>query len=311
MFSAKNVGLCGLVISTTFIFLGYINVSLALAIGLILALVFGNPINNHTSKWSGWLLKTAVVGLGFGLPLDVVIGTAKDSFLLTLITIGLALFAGYWISRALGIDRTLSQLLSVGTAICGGSAIAAVAPVLRARSDQIAISLAVVFILNGVGLFVFPPIGHWLALSDTQFGIWAALAIHDTSSVVGAAADFSAGALPIATTAKLARAIWIVPLVLAIGLFQPKGEGKPGIPLFISLFLAASLLRTLFSDIGQIAPYITMLAKDFFAVSLLLIGFGLTRGTLKSLSVKPLIMAVSLWVILASTSLIFVINGWL
>lgn len=283
---------------------GVLGSSLALLAGIGLGLWLGNPVKPQTQKASGLVLKTAVVGLGFGLPLNVVLATARDSLALTIATIALALLAGWWLAKWLKVESVLGQLLSAGTAICGGSAIAAVAPVLRAKSETIAVAVAVVFLLNALGLVIFPPLGHWFGLSQAEFGLWAALAIHDTSSVVGAAASYGNDALAVATTAKLARAIWIVPLVLLFGIVNRSRDSKSAFPLFISFFLLASLVRTLVPALATVAPHITMAARALFALSLLWIGAGISRSTLQNLSVRPLILAVLLWLILATGSLL-------
>lgn len=283
---------------------GLLGPSQALLAGTALALTLGNPLLAQTRAGANGVLKIAVVGLGFGLPLDVVLSTARDSLLLTITTIGLALLAGWWLARWLKVETVLGQLLSAGTAICGGSAIVAVAPVLRARQETVAVAVAVVFLLNGVGLLIFPPLGHWLDLSQREFGLWAALAIHDTSSVVGAAAHYGDEALAVATTAKLARAIWIVPLVFLFGILHRARDQRRSFPLFISLFLLASLTRTLLPAIAELAPALTTTARALLALSLLGIGAGLTRDTLRQVSVRPLLMAVLLWLLLASSSLL-------
>lgn len=283
---------------------GVLGSSLALLAGIALGLWLGNPIKPQTQKASGLVLKTAVVGLGFGLPLNVVLATARDSLALTIATIALALLAGWWLAKWLKVESVLGQLLSAGTAICGGSAIAAVAPVLRAKSETIAVAVAVVFLLNALGLVIFPPLGHWFGLTQSEFGLWAALAIHDTSSVVGAAASYGNEALAVATTAKLARAIWIVPLVLLFGIINRSRDSQSAFPLFISFFLIASLIRTLVPALADIAPHITTAARALFALSLLWIGAGITRTTLRNLSIRPLILAVLLWLILATGSLL-------
>ncbi|NQD37115.1 putative sulfate exporter family transporter [Permianibacter sp. IMCC34836] len=283
---------------------GILGSSLALLAGIGLGLWLGNPVKAQTQKASGLVLKTAVVGLGFGLPLNVVLATARDSLALTIATIALALLAGWWLAKWLKVESVLGQLLAAGTAICGGSAIAAVAPVLRAKSETIAVAVAVVFLLNALGLVIFPPLGHWLGLTQAEFGLWAALAIHDTSSVVGAAANYGNEALAVATTAKLARAIWIVPLVLLFGIVNRSRDQQNAFPLFISFFLLASLIRTLVPALADIAPHITSFARDLFALSLLWIGAGITRTTLRNLSMRPLILAVTLWLILATGSLL-------
>ncbi len=283
---------------------GVLGPSLALLAGTALALTLGNPLLAQTRFAANAILKAAVVGLGFGLPLDVVLSTARDSLALTVTTIALALMAGWWLARWLKVETVLGQLLATGTAICGGSAIVAVAPVLRARQETVAVAVAVVFLLNGVGLLIFPTLGHWLELSQREFGLWAALAIHDTSSVVGAAAHYGDEALAVATTAKLARAIWIVPLVFLFGIAHRARDQHRSFPLFISLFLLASLTRTLLPAMAELAPTLTAAARSLFALSLLGIGAGLTRDTLRQLSVRPLLLAVLLWLLLASSSLL-------
>ena len=282
----------------------WLDSSLALLVGIALGLSLGNPLLRESQLGAGWVLKLAVVGLGFGLPLDVVLATARDSLLLTIVSIGLALLAGWALARWLKVEPVLGQLLSAGTAICGGSAIAAVAPVLRAKSETIAVAVAVVFLLNAVGLLIFPSLGHWLGLSQNEFGLWAALAIHDTSSVVGAAAQYGDEALNVATTAKLARAIWIVPLVLLFGIVNRQRDSKKVFPLFISFFLLASLLRTLLPALAEWAPLINQTARALFALALLWIGAGISRTTLRNLSLRPLLLAILLWLILAISSLL-------
>ncbi|MFZ5842196.1 MAG: YeiH family protein [Pseudomonadota bacterium] len=283
--------------------LGWLDTSLALLAGIALSLSLGNPLASFSTCAAGAVLKTAVVGLGFGLPLATVLATARDSLSITVVTIALALVAGYGLAKLLRVERVLGQLLTAGTAICGGSAIAALAPVLRAKSESITIAVAVVFLLNALGLWLFPLLGHWLELSQAQFGLWAALAIHDTSSVVGAAASFGDEALAVATTGKLARAIWIVPLVLGFGIVYRQRDGKSAFPLFISLFLIASLLRTVFPALANWAEPINTAARALFALSLLWLGAGLSRATLQSISFRPLLFAVLLWLLLAGFSL--------
>lgn len=287
---------------------GWLGPSLALVAGLALALLLGNPLLAQTRAAADLVLKTAVVGLGFGLPLDVVLATARDGLLLTVATISFALLAGWWLARLLRVDAVLGQLLAAGTAICGGSAIAAVAPVLRAKGETIAVAIAIVFLLNALGLLLFPPLGHWLGLTQAQFGLWAALAIHDTSSVVGAAAGYGDEALAVATTAKLARAIWIVPLVLGLGWLHRHRDGRSAFPWFIGLFLAASLLRSLWPSVAEHAPTLTQVARALFAMALLWIGAGITRDALRALSPRPLLLAVLLWVLLAGGSLLAILH---
>ena len=211
---------------------------LALALGLLLALTLGNPYAYRTRAWSQYLLQMSVVALGFGMNLQQVLRTGRQGSLYTLLGIGFALLVGFALGKILAVGQKPSLLISVGTAICGGSAIAAVAPVIGANDDEISVSLGTVFILNAVGLFLFPWLGHSLNLTQSQFGLWAALAIHDTSSVVGAAARYGSLALAIATTIKLTRALWIIPVALAAALVT-HGKAKVRVPWFIFGFLVA------------------------------------------------------------------------
>lgn len=300
--SKEKLALLLLIAGSVACLVGFLGTALALLAGIVLAMSLGNPVRTRTQAGSGQLMKAAIIGMGFGLPLDVVLTTARSGLGLTVMTISLALLLGMLLTRLLRVDKDVGTLLSVGTAICGGSAIAAVAPVIKARSDAIVIAVAVVFLLNGLGLLIFPPLGHFFGLSQSQFGLWAALAIHDTSSVVGAGAAYGDQALQIATTAKLARAVWIIPLVFGFA-WQAKQEGKPVWPLFIGLFLLTSLLRTLIPAIAPYAGNITILARHVFALSLFWIGAGLTQKILLQISLRPLLLAVILWLSLSSASL--------
>ena len=259
-----------------------------------MALTLGNPFQIQTTKATRILLRGSIILLGFGMNLTTVVKAGKDGILFTVITIFGTLVLGFAVGRLLKINRKTSDLISAGTAICGGSAIAAVAPTIRADADETSVSLGTVFILNSIALFVFPIIGHALGLTQHQFGVWAAIAIHDTSSVVGAAAKFGDEALQIATTVKLARALWIAPVALLFAIiYRPKqGETKFSqiIPWFIFLFLLATILRTYVP--AEIPPSIfeslVMSAKTGLTVTLFLIGAGLSRETLKKVGVKPL-----------------------
>jgi uncharacterized integral membrane protein (TIGR00698 family) len=274
----------------------------ALALGMLIALTVGNPYAAKTAKATKYLLQASVVGLGFGMDLQKVVAAGRTGILFTIATIAGTLLLGFLIGRALNIERTTAHLISSGTAICGGSAIAAVGPVLKASDEQMSVSLGTVFILNSIALFIFPVIGHRLALSQTQFGVWAAIAIHDTSSVVGAAARYGAEALQIATTVKLTRALWIVPLTLGTAFaFHRKSSAKITIPWFILWFLVASLIRTYVASPAW--AIIVTIAKYGLTLTLFLIGAGLSRKSLAAVGVRPLILGVLLWIAISSVSL--------
>jgi uncharacterized integral membrane protein (TIGR00698 family) len=279
---------------------------IALALGLALALTVGHPFAQRNSKITKVLLQVSVVGLGFGMNLQKVLEAGRSGFFFTLATITGTLLLGYLAGRAMKIDRGTTHLISSGTAICGGSAIAAVAPVIEASDQQISVALATVFILNSIALFVFPPIGHTLHMTQAQFGIWSAIAIHDTSSVVGAATRYGAEALQIATTVKLTRALWIVPLTIGTALLFRKKGAKIAIPWFILWFLAAAAIRTYVPSGGDVWATIVMLAKIGLTVTLFLIGAGLSRKNIAAVGARPLILGVFLWVVISVVSLLAV-----
>ena len=277
---------------------------IALAIGLVIALTIGSPLpRKTTSRATKILLQASVVGHGFGANLHSVIEAGRDGILFTIATIAGTLILGYAIGRALGIERTIAHLISSGTAICGGSAIAAVGPVLGATDEEMSVSLGTVFILNAIALFIFPPFGHALGMTQRQFGIWSAIAIHDTSSVVGAAARFGAEALRIATTVKLTRALWIVPLTLATAAVFRKRAARVAIPWFISFYVIASVLRTYAPLPVSVFDTMVMLARIGLTVTLLLIGAGLSRKAIASVGARPLILGVILWIAISCSSL--------
>ena len=276
---------------------------LALLAGLIVGLLLGNPWQKYTIIASKYALQVAVVGLGFGIDLYQVSETGLMGIVYTATSLILTLTAGYFIGRAFKIRPKLSHLVGVGTAICGGSAIAAVAPTIKAEPQEISVSLAIVFILNAVALFVFPVAGEWLNLTQQQFGMWAAIAIHDTSSVVGAASKFGNEALQIATTLKLTRALWIVPMVLLSAFLFKSKETKLKLPLFIPLFLLASVLFTFVGPVATIAPMVVTIAKKLLVLSLFLIGVNVNPATLKMISVRPFWQGLLLWLLVAGVSL--------
>jgi len=210
--------------------------------------------------------------------------------------------------RWLNVDKKTSYLISSGTAICGGSAIAAISPVIKAEEKQISVALGCVFILNSIALFAFPVIGHYFNLSQTQFGLWCALAIHDTSSVVGAAAKFGPHALEVATTVKLARALWIIPVAFASTFIFKNKSKKISIPYFIGLFILAMVANTYIASVSVISPYIMLIAKAGLTLTLFLIGAGLSRKVLASVGFRPLLQGIALWIAISATALYAVMH---
>jgi len=283
-------------------------------LGLIVAFTFGNPYPEVTAKAAKYLLQFSVVLLGFGMNLTAVYNAGKDGVLFTIVTIFGTLILGHFVGKLFNVNRKTSDLISSGTAICGGSAIAAVAPVIDADADEISVSLGTVFILNSIALFAFPLIGHSLDLSQNQFGIWAAIAIHDTSSVVGASAAYGPEAMAIATTVKLARALWIAPVALIFLLIYQNQDAdkkaKIAIPWFILLFLLATMVRTYAPSfvLPSIFDSLVNLAKAGMTVTLFLIGASLSRTTLKKVGVRPLIQGVILWIVISVAALIAVLR---
>ncbi len=280
----------------------------ALLAGVALGLTVGNPWSRRTPRIAQRLLAASVVALGAGMDLRVVARVGVNGLGYTAAGITLALVLGSWLGGRLGVARDTSLLLSVGTAICGGSAIAAVAPVIGAKARDVSAAIIVVFVLNALALFLFPAIGHALQLSQRAFGLWAALAIHDTSSVVGAAAAYGREALDVATAAKLARALWIVPVALGVAALRARAAGarpqtRPNRPWFIAGFLLAAALVTYVPALRPAGHLVASGAHRLLALTLFLIGLGLSRAGLRELGIRPLVLAVALWVVLASASL--------
>jgi uncharacterized integral membrane protein (TIGR00698 family) len=248
------------------------------------------------------------VGLGFGMNLQQIIRTGKISFVYTFVGIAAALLLGQAIGRALGVPAKSSYLISTGTAICGGSAIAAVAPITEASEEQIAVSLGTVFVLNSVALLLFPPIGAALHLSQAQFGLWSALAIHDTSSVVGAAAKYGTLALAIATTVKLARALWIVPVSVGTAMFR-RSSARIQWPWFIAFFCMAAMLNTYLPAGSSLFSSLFKFGRIGLTVTLFLIGASVSKETLKQVGVRPLLQGILLWLAVATISLLLIMKG--
>ena len=254
------------------------------------------------------LLQASVVALGFGMNLQKVIEAGRTGLLFTVATIAGTLLLGYLAGRAMRIPATTAHLISSGTAICGGSAIAAVGPVVGASDEEMSVALGTVFILNAVALFIFPPIGHHLGLSQTQFGVWAAIAIHDTSSVVGAAAKYGAEALQIATIVKLTRALWIVPVALLTALLFRKKSTRVTIPWFILWFVVASVIRTYVPAPPGVWSFLTSAARVGLTVTLFLIGAGLSRKSIAAVGARPMLLGVLLWIVISISSLFAVMH---
>ena len=297
---------------------------LAVLLGIIFSVTWGNPFSEYTSKITSQLLGATIVGMGFGMNLLEVLRAGANGFIYTLIGIVLGIGLGVLFGKWLKLPRNAAYLVSVGTSICGGSAIAAAAPVLKAKSHDIALASATVFSLNAVALWVFPIVGRQLGFDQAEFGYWAALGIHDTSSVVGASMAYGEEALEIGTTVKLARALWIVPVTLFLSWFvAEKEEGakskfKLKVPWFIPWFIAAAalvtwlpaLLPSAADAVGMVGGFIKNVSKYLMIVTLFLIGSNLSRGKLKELGIRPVLQGFLLWIILASVWCCAIHFGW-
>ena len=278
-----------------------------LFIGLVFALLCGQAYPTFNKNVSKKLLQYSVIGLGFGMNLQASLASGKEGMLFTIISVIGALLIGMFVGcKVLKINRNTSYLISSGTAICGGSAIAAVGPIIKAKDTDMSMALATVFILNAIGLFLFPILGHWLGLSQQDFGTWAAIAIHDTSSVVGAGAAYGEEALQVATTIKLTRALWIFPLALvSILVFRSKGK-KIAIPWFILFFILAMVANTYLNIPSEVSKTIVVVAKKALSITLFLIGCGLSLGAIRKVGAKPLILGVVLWTLISVVTLLVV-----
>ena len=280
-----------------------------LFLGLSFALVFGQPYPAFNKKMSKMLLQYSVVGLGFGMNVEASLASGKEGMMFTIISVFGTLLLGWLVGRVLlKVDKNTSYLISSGTAICGGSAIAAVGPVIKAKDSEMSVALGIVFILNAIALFIFPPIGRLLGLDDVQFGTWAAIAIHDTSSVVGAGAAYSEAALEVATTIKLTRALWIIPVALVTCvLFKTKGN-KIRIPWFILWFVVAMLLNTyLLDSVPQVGATVNGIARKCLTLTMFFIGASLSPGVIRQVGVKPLLQGVILWILISIAALAFIV----
>src|SRR5690625_2788400 len=305
----KNLTLAVFILLLLISLRGIISSAVAMILGFLFTLIFGINYVNLTSKTLKYLLKISIVGLGFGMFLEEALQTSQESLSLTFLSIVLTLVLGYFITKLLKLDFKLGYLISSGTSICGGSAIAATSAVIKAPAKIISIALGVVFFLNAVALFIFPSIGHFFGLSQHDFGLWAAIAIHDTSSVVGTALDYGEEALKIATTVKLARTLWIIPIaILSMFFFKSKDE-KIKIPWFILFFILAILSNTYFNIPEFITSKITTVSKQMLMATLFLVGTSLSVKDIKETGIKPFVLGVSLWICISIFSLVFILNS--
>ena len=293
---------------------------LALALGVAFGMLSPHPYAAGSRKASKLLLQVSVVALGFAMNLEEVLRAGRSGFIYTLVGIAFALTLGTLLGKMLSVPSKAAYLISVGTAICGGSAIAAVGPAVDASDEEMSVSIGTVFLLNALGLLLFPPLGHALSLTEPQFGLWAALAIHDTSSVVGAGAKYGPTALTVATTVKLARALWIVPLTLGTAsvrayLAKRAGSGKQvaakpiAWPWFILFFLGAAVMSTYVKALDPVYPWLSRAGRIGLTVTLFLIGTGMSRASLKKVGLRPLVQGVVLWIVVATTSLLVIRSG--
>ncbi|HEY2823509.1 MAG TPA: putative sulfate exporter family transporter [Candidatus Acidoferrum sp.] len=302
----KTLFFAGLIISAS----GYVSPPIALTVGIIFGLSVSHPLPADSRDLSRFLLQASVVALGFGMNLHEVIKAGRSGFVYTALGISFALIVGLALGKFLQVRGNASYLITTGTAICGGSAIAAIAPIIQADEQETAVSLATIFILNSVALIAFPLIGAAQHLTQTQFGLWAALAIHDTSSVVGAASKYGAEALIVGTTVKLARALWIVPLALGTAAVK-RSKSKVKLPWFILLFCLAAVINTYVASASHFSTTFFTLGRYGLTATLFLIGSSISRASLKKVGWRPLAQGIALWIIVAVTSLYFIHIGWI
>jgi len=302
----KNLFFIGLIIAAS----GLVSPPIALAGGLIYGFSFLHPFHVEAKKLSKLLLQASVVGLGFGMDLREVMQAGRSGFLYTAGSISIALLLGWGLGRLLRVGKRISYLISAGTAICGGSAIASIAPITNASQEEIAVSLGTVFVLNSIALLIFPIIGTALHLTQTQFGLWSALAIHDISSVVGATAKYGPMALAVGTTVKLARALWIVPLSVGTAMVN-RSKARIQWPWFILFFCLAAVANTYVHIFQSAYPVLKHLGVIGLTVKLYLIGTGLSMKTLREVGVLPFLQGIFLWLFVALGSLTLIRGGWI
>jgi uncharacterized integral membrane protein (TIGR00698 family) len=302
----KIIFFVGLILAAS----GIVSPPIALLAGIAYGFTFTHPYHPDSKNLSRFLLQAAVVALGFGMNLHQVVHAGKAGFLYTAISISMAMLLGWLLGRMLGVTKKASFLITAGTAICGGSAIAAIAPITKPDEEEMAMSLGTIFILNSVALLLFPAIGIALHMSQAQFGLWSALAIHDTSSVVGAAAKYGTQALQIGTTVKLARALWIVPLAMVTA-YAAKSKTRVQWPWFILLFCLAAVMSTYLPAAAAAYSALSRLGRVGLTVVLFLIGTGLSKDTIRRVGIRPFLQGVCLWAIIAVASLVAIRAGWI
>ncbi len=303
---SKSIFFLALILAAT----GLISPPLALLGGLIYGFAAVHPFHVESKRLSRFLLQASVVALGFGMNLHQVLQAGRSGFLYTAVSITAVMLLGLGFGYLFHVGKKSAFLISAGTAICGGSAIAAVGPIAEASEEEMAVSLGTVFILNSVALFLFPVVGYALHMTQAQFGLWSALAIHDTSSVVGATAKYGATALAVGTTIKLARALWIVPLSLVTAATL-KSKARIQWPWFILLFCLAALLNTLLPSFNPTFGVLNHLGKIGLTVTLFLIGTGLNKETLQRVGARPLLQGLALWIIVGTSTLALILFHWI
>lgn len=288
----------------------YITPPLALFLGIVLAFVYKGEEKIKTGKLTKFLLQSSVICMGFQMSVHEVIHTGKTGFTITVFSVIVTIILGIIAGKALKVEKNTTLLISSGTAICGGSAIAAIAPILEAKNNQISFSLAVIFVLNAIGLFIFPAIGHWLNMDQTHFGYWAAIAIHDTSSVVGACSAYGEKALQVGTTVKLVRTIWIIPLALSIAFLNKNKASKINIPWFILFFIIAIIIGNYVPDMGETNYHLSWLGRKGMIVSLFFIGTSIKPKELKKTGPKAFLLGIILWIAIGILSLVWITKAF-
>ncbi len=305
-----DIGKILFIVALVFVLTPWASPPIALTLGLLLGLTAGNPYHRQSRKLSKYLLQASVVLLGFGMNFAQVEHAGRSGFLYTAIGISFAMLVGLTLARVLRVKPTAGFLISAGTAICGGSAIAAVGPVAGANDEEMSVALGTVFILNSIALLIFPMIGAAMHLSQNQFGLWAALAIHDTSSVVGAAAKYGAVALAVGTTVKLARALWIVPMCVGTAAVK-RSQAKIQWPWFVAFFVLAAVLNSVLPAGAPEFHFLSLLGRIGLTATLFLIGAGVSRATIQQVGPRPLLQGVLLWAIVAVVSVLAIRAGWI